>query len=94
MQSYLGTMLIHQLGLKTDSAKFSHDFNVSKSRAFYMPGSGWGHKAPFGYYYFDGNTNDFERKPREGKHPEEKICKSISSGIAQGFYKEVILQKN
>lgn len=88
MQSDLGTTLIHQLGWKTDSARFSHDFFVSKPRAFYMLDSGWGYITPSGCYYFDINANDFVRKPAGGKNAgEEKFAKAYLQALHEDFIK-------
>lgn len=70
-QPDFGTSLIHQLGWKTDSARFSHDFFVARPRAFYMLDSGWGYITPSGSYYFDQDDGDFEQNPIGGKNPED-----------------------
>lgn len=59
-----GTTLIHQLGWKTDSARFSKDFFTSRPYAFYMLDSGWGYIVPEGNYYFDQDARDFIKRPK------------------------------
>lgn len=63
MQSDFPVSLIHQLGWKADSARFSRDFFSSKPYAFYMLDSGWGYVTPEGKFYFDQNIRDFVSKP-------------------------------
>ena len=63
MQSDFPVSLIHQLGWKADSARFSKDFFSSKPHAFYMLDSGWGYVTPEGKFYFDQNIRDFVSKP-------------------------------
>lgn len=63
MQSDFPVSLIHQLGWKADSARFSRDFFSSKPHAFYMLDSGWGYVTPEGKFYFDQNIRDFVSKP-------------------------------
>lgn len=63
MQSDFPVSLIHQLGWKADSARFSKDFFSSKPHAFYMLDSGWGYVIPEGKFYFDQNIRDFVSKP-------------------------------
>lgn len=62
MQSDFPVSLIHQLGWKADSARFSRDFFNSKPHAFYMLDSGWGYVTPEGKFYFDQNIRDFVSK--------------------------------
>jgi len=63
MQSDFPVSLIHQLGWKDDSTRFSKDFFNSQPHAFYMLDSGWGYVIPEGEFYFDQNTRDFVSKP-------------------------------
>ena len=55
--------LIHQLGWKTDSSRFSKDFFSSNPFVFYMLDSGWGYIVPEVKYYFDQNISNFVSKP-------------------------------
>jgi phosphoglycerol transferase MdoB-like AlkP superfamily enzyme len=59
----LGVSLVHQLGWKSDSSKFSKDFFTAKPHAFFMHDSGWGYIVPEGLFYFDQNTGTFDVDP-------------------------------
>lgn len=67
-----GTSLIHQLGWKTDSAKFAKDFFVPHPYAFYMLDSGWGYVTGEGEFYFDQNARNFVRSPH-GAQPADLL---------------------
>lgn len=69
MQSDFGTSLVHQLGWKTDSSRFSKDFFTSHPYAFYMFDSGWGYIVPEGSFYFDQDVKDFVSKPAKEGNP-------------------------
>jgi phosphoglycerol transferase MdoB-like AlkP superfamily enzyme len=64
-----GTSLIHQLGWKSDSTRFSKDFFTFHPYAFYMLDSGWGYVVPEGIFYYDQNTGDFVPKSGGNKNP-------------------------
>ena len=57
-----GTTLIHQLGWKTDSSRFSRDFFAARPHAFYALDSGWGYVVPEGCFYFDQDSKNFSSK--------------------------------
>jgi phosphoglycerol transferase MdoB-like AlkP superfamily enzyme len=63
MQSDFPVSLIHQLGWKADSSRFSKDFFSSNPFAFYMLDSGWGYIVPEGKYYFDQSVQKFIPNP-------------------------------
>jgi len=69
MQSDFPISLIHQLGWKADSSRFSKDFFSSKPFAFYMLDSGWGYIVPEGKYYFDQNLRGFKTNPLNASNP-------------------------
>ncbi len=69
MQSDFATSLVHQLGWKADSSRFSKDFFSVHPFAFYMLDTGWGYIIPEGPFYFDQDVMDFVPK---NKLPLEK----------------------
>jgi hypothetical protein len=69
MQSDFSTSLVHQLGWKAHSSRFSKDFFSVHPFAFYMLDTGWGYIIPEGTFYFDQNVMDFVPK---SKWPHER----------------------
>lgn len=69
MQSDFTASLVHQLGWKADSSRFSKDFFSVHPFAFYMLETGWGYIIPEGKFYFDQNEMDYvpkNKQPHEG----------------------------
>jgi len=88
MQADFGTSLVHQLGWKTDSVKFSKDFFTSHPHAFYALDSGWGYVVPEGFYYFDQGIRNFVANPaNDGKQVDLEYPKAFMQILHDDFIK-------
>lgn len=86
MQPDFGITLIHQLGWKTDSTKFSKDFFTAYPHAFYALDSGWGYVVPEGFYYFDQGIRNFvPNKNNEGKSVDLNYPKAFMQVLHDDF---------
>jgi phosphoglycerol transferase MdoB-like AlkP superfamily enzyme len=84
-QNDFGTSLVHQLGWKTDSSRFSKDFFTSHPYAFYALDSGWGYVTPKGEYYFDQSIRDFARKPTQTTSDDLQFPKAYMQVLHDDF---------
>ncbi len=86
MQADFGTSLVHQLGWKADSSRFSKDFFTSNPHAFYALDLGWGYVVPEGFYYFDQGIRNFVSNPaNDGKIVDLSYPKAFMQVLHDDF---------